>query len=60
MIEAAIDPILVTIGPLSIRYYGLVYALGFLAAYLFFRYASRKRLIPFSLDQTDLMIIYAI
>jgi len=29
-----IDPAILTIGPLSIRYYGLVYALAFLAFYM--------------------------
>ncbi|MFP4118990.1 MAG: prolipoprotein diacylglyceryl transferase [Candidatus Woesearchaeota archaeon] len=60
MFEVAIDPVLVTLGPLEIRYYGLVYALGFLAAYLFFKWAAKRQLIRFSTDEIDIFIIYAI
>ncbi|MGM5481208.1 MAG: prolipoprotein diacylglyceryl transferase [Nanobdellota archaeon] len=60
MFEVAIDPVLVTIGPVDIRYYGLVYALGFLAAYFFFRWAAQKNIIRFSTDEVDIFVIYAI
>lgn len=38
----SLDPVLLHLGPLEIRYYGLVYVLGFLAAYWFLNY-ERKR-----------------
>lgn len=60
MFQVALDPVLVEFGAISIRYYGLVYALGFLAAYLFFRWAAKKRLIRLSLEKVDIFIIYAI
>jgi phosphatidylglycerol---prolipoprotein diacylglyceryl transferase len=33
-----INPILVSVGPISIRYYGLIYALGFVLAYVLLKY----------------------
>lgn len=35
-----IDPIIVSLGPLSVRWYGMMYLLGFIAAYLL----AKKRL----------------
>lgn len=60
MFEVAIDPVLVTLGPIEIRYYGLVYALGFLTAYFFFRWAAQRQIIRFSTEEIDNFIIYAI
>lgn len=40
MFYHAIDPVLVSIGPLEIRYYGLAYAIGFLLMYW---YLQRKK-----------------
>ncbi len=38
----AIDPILVSLGPLSIRWYGLLYLLGFFLAFSYcYRYRNR-------------------
>ena len=41
-----IDPVLVHIGPLAIRWYGLMYLLGFLAAYGLIRALARRRRLP--------------
>lgn len=38
-----IDPVLVHLGPLAIRWYGLMYLLGFLAAYWLIRTLARQR-----------------
>lgn len=38
-----IDPIIVQIGPLAIRWYGMMYLLGFLAAYLLIRHLAKMR-----------------
>ncbi|WP_022853294.1 prolipoprotein diacylglyceryl transferase [Thermodesulfatator atlanticus] len=38
-----IDPVIVHIGPLAIRWYGLMYLLGFLAAYFLTKYQLRER-----------------
>ncbi len=51
-----IDPVLFSIGPLEIRYYGLIYALGFLIAYLFLiHFARTKRLDIKEEDVSDLL-----
>jgi phosphatidylglycerol---prolipoprotein diacylglyceryl transferase len=53
-----INPNLVVIGPVAIRYYGLVYALGFLAAILILTGAAKRKEIK-NLDEggaADLMI----
>jgi len=55
-----INPVLVSIGPLSIKYYGLVYALGFLMGYLFLRYTAKKRKLKLTEDQIDIYIIWLI
>ncbi|MBI2548130.1 prolipoprotein diacylglyceryl transferase [Candidatus Woesearchaeota archaeon] len=38
-----IDPVLVNLGPLQIRYYGLVYVFGILVAYVMLRSLSKKQ-----------------
>jgi phosphatidylglycerol:prolipoprotein diacylglycerol transferase len=38
-----LDPTIVTIGPLHIRWYGVMYILGFMASYLLVRYQVRKK-----------------
>lgn len=37
-----IDPVIFSIGPLSIRWYGLMYVLGFIACYTLVRYQIRR------------------
>ena len=37
-----IDPIIVTIGPISLRWYGMMYLLGFIAAYFLGRHRSKQ------------------
>ena len=51
-----IDPILVTIGPIAIRYYGLIYALGFLVSYLFLR--KEKKFLKLNEEQIDSLFLY--
>ncbi|GGF85078.1 prolipoprotein diacylglyceryl transferase [Alteromonas lipolytica] len=49
-----IDPVIVSLGPLSVRWYGMMYLLGFMAAYLL----AKKRLpsTPWNRDQlSDLL-----
>lgn len=41
-----IDPIIFSIGPLAVRWYGLVYVLGFLAAYWLLQREAKKGTIP--------------
>ena len=37
-----IDPVIFSLGPLQVRWYGLMYVFGFIAAYLLVRYQARK------------------
>jgi len=56
-----INPVLLHLGPFEIRYYGLVYAIGFLAIYFLFRWLAKKGEIKnFSLDKADVMTLYLI
>jgi phosphatidylglycerol:prolipoprotein diacylglycerol transferase len=41
-----VDPIAISIGPLDIRWYGLVYVLGFLFAYWFVTHYARFFSLP--------------
>ena len=45
-----IDPIIFQIGPLAIRWYGMMYLLGFGAAYLLITHLSRVRNFALSKD----------
>lgn len=53
-----IDPVLLRIGPMEIRYYGLMYAIGFLAGYFILRHLSSKRKIDLSDDDLMDFLIY--
>jgi len=58
-----IDPVIFSIGPLQVRWYGLMYVLGFLAAYLLVRYQARKfhwRKLEKHLDNLNLAIILGV
>jgi len=55
-----INPILVSLGPLEIRYYGLVYVIGFLAIYLSLLYYSKKKIIKLTRDEVEWFSIYLI
>lgn len=53
----SIDPVLLNIGPLSIRWYGFCYLLGFLGAYALCRWRVKKLGLAFS--QTELLDIFS-
>ena len=53
-----IDPVLIHIGPLAIRWYGLMYLLGFLAAYGLIRHLSRLRDLALDADGAADLIFY--
>ena len=48
-----IDPVLLRIGFLEIRYYGIIYAFGFLLTYLFLKHLSKQRNLEFDLDNYE-------
>ncbi|MBR9698972.1 prolipoprotein diacylglyceryl transferase [Candidatus Woesearchaeota archaeon] len=53
-----INPVLLKLGFLEIRYYGLIYALGFVIAYLFFRYYVKEEKLNLPLEKVDDLILY--
>jgi phosphatidylglycerol---prolipoprotein diacylglyceryl transferase len=53
-----IDPVLISIGTLEIRYYGLVYSLGFLLVYFLLRYFNDKKMINIDHEKIDTLIMY--
>jgi phosphatidylglycerol---prolipoprotein diacylglyceryl transferase len=56
-----IDPVFLRIGPLEFRWYGLMYILGFTAAYFIIKAQSKKRGIILSTDQlSDIVFIVAL
>ncbi len=52
-----IDPVLIHLGPLEIRYYGLVYVFGFLASYFLLR--SRRDELGLKDEEVDSLAIWA-
>ncbi len=53
-----LDPVLFSFGPLEIRYYGLVYVLGFLLAYFVLMHYSRK--LRISKDDVENYLVWLI
>lgn len=55
-----IDPEIVKIGPFSIRWYGMMYLIGFVSSYLLVRYQVKKRSLPISRAVVDSLYSYII
>jgi phosphatidylglycerol---prolipoprotein diacylglyceryl transferase len=56
-----INPVLLSLGPVSIRYYGLVYALGFLVTYfMLHKIAKKGKIKNFDADKADSFSLYLI
>jgi phosphatidylglycerol:prolipoprotein diacylglycerol transferase len=55
-----INPTLLQLGPLEIRYYGLVYVLGFIATFFYLNYMVNKKKIKLSQDQLHDLLFYLI
>lgn len=53
-----IDPVLIHVGPFEIRYYGLIFILGFVLAYFFVQYLSKLKKIDISKEQTVDLLTY--
>jgi phosphatidylglycerol---prolipoprotein diacylglyceryl transferase len=56
-----IDPVFLRLGPLEFRWYGLMYIIGFIAAYFIIRNGARRRQLPLSNDDVaDLVFTVAL
>lgn len=56
-----IDPVFLRLGPLEFRWYGLMYILGFLAAYFIIKSQAKKRAISLSSETlSDIVFLIAI
>lgn len=55
-----IDPVIFHVGPLSVRWYGLMYLLGFGAAYVLIRHLSRLRNLDLSRDGVSDLLFYGV
>ncbi len=60
MIFHNLDPIILTLGPLQLRYYGLFYALSFVIAYFFINHLVKRKGISLTKDDVSDLIFYAI
>jgi len=55
-----IDPVLIHIGPLAVRWYGLMYLGGFAGAYLVIRYLARRRDLPLDSQGISDLLFYGV
>lgn len=53
-----VDPVIFTLGPMQVRYYGLLFAMGFLIGYYIVRYFFLKEKAP--LEEIDKMALFII
>ena len=60
MLYHNINPILLQLGPLQIRYYGLFYALGFAIAYFLIYYLAKRKALSITKDDVADFLIYEI
>lgn len=54
------DPVAIAIGPFAVRWYGLMYLLGFLAGWLLARYRARQSWRGWTVEQVDDFVTYVI
>ncbi len=55
-----INPVLLQVGPFQIRYYGIIYALGFVLAYLFLRHFIRQKKLQMREEELDSYMLYLV
>jgi len=53
-----IDPVIFSVGPLGVRWYGLMYLVGFVAAWLLARQRAQRAGSPITPQQVDDLIFY--
>ncbi len=57
---AFVDPVLFSVGPVEIRWYGFMYLLGFAAGYFIIRSELKRRNGPIPVEQADDLLFYLI
>jgi phosphatidylglycerol:prolipoprotein diacylglycerol transferase len=55
-----IDPVLLSIGPFEIRYYGLFYFIGFIMAYFLISHLAKKKELSINKDDVADLLLYLI
>ena len=60
MIFPHIDPIIFSIGPIAVRWYGMMYLLGFVGGYFMMGYVARLRKMPINQDKISDLLFYAV
>ncbi len=55
-----IDPVIFHIGPLAVRWYGMMYLLGFVGGYLVMQRVARFRCLPISKELISDLLFYAV
>ena len=56
MFISTLDPIAFSLGPIHVRYYGLLFSLGFIIGYLMMQYFFRKK--QYKTDDLDKLLVY--
>ncbi len=56
----AIDPVIVHLGPLAVRWYGMMYLLGFVVAYFIIRSELKRRNGPIPPEEAEDLLFYLI
>jgi len=60
MTHPQIDPVIFQIGPLAVRWYGLMYLLGFAAAYMLIRHLARLRNLALDKEGVSDLLFYGV
>ncbi|MEM4240011.1 MAG: prolipoprotein diacylglyceryl transferase [Candidatus Woesearchaeota archaeon] len=60
MFEHALNPVLVQLGPLQIRWYGLMWALAFLFVYWYVRRSARQGALKLSDNDVDILMVWLV
>jgi len=60
MFISQINPVLLKIGAIEIRYYGLIYAIGIAITYFFLKYLAKQRKLPITKDDIADFLFFGI
>ena len=55
-----INPVLFSLGPLEVRYYGILYALGFILTYFFLKQVAKQTRVGLKDEGVDTLLLYLI